>query len=293
MKKIVLAAMSVAIVAGVFVNCNIIDDQDYEAIKALILDDDVWFNANTVVGDSTTEDTTAVMVMAADSTAWVLWWRGPQTHGDSATVDISIEGDSAYVEWSRPNYGKIGIIAGIVRDSAQTDTIVYWEKDLVETAYLRAIFRHTRARNDYKGWELEKISCAWGASEDGTVNIDSVHIQSAQTGYDIMITDPANTFYDVTDLVSFKPQEDVTVTIYANEPNTDAFLHSFVLLWPFYVRDKFDSDGNGVHTGTWKAQLIEFPRWAIFDLMSTGTLWDGESAYDFAGVLFPYAISNQ
>ena len=45
MKKIVLLAMSVAIAAGVFVSCNIIDDEDYEAIKALVLSDEVWFDA--------------------------------------------------------------------------------------------------------------------------------------------------------------------------------------------------------------------------------------------------------
>jgi len=56
------------------------------------------------------------------------------------------------------------------------------------------------------------------------------------------------------------------------------------------VRAPFEDKGGGVHEGVWKAQLVPFPRFAIFDLMETSTIWSEDGVYDFHGILFPYTI---
>ncbi|MDH5186499.1 MAG: hypothetical protein OEW70_05480, partial [candidate division WOR-3 bacterium] len=61
-----------------------------------------------------------------------------------------------------------------------------------------------------------------------------------------------------------------------------------------YVRLPFNYIGNGVYTGTWNTQIVEFPRFAIFDLMNHKTLFTPPDVYgyDFCGWLFPYQIKN-
>ena len=284
MKKITVLLALTFLGAFVVPGCSREDD-DAASIKAWIKADTVWFNANTTV-DTTKTDSTAYILMMPDSTKGILWWRGPQTH-DTAIVDIKIVGDSAWVEWSRTNIGKLGILALVARDSA-TDTLVYWEKDVYETTKLRGIFRKTNEDTAFDGWILEKVSCAVGSSDNGTVRIDSIHIASSEYGE--WINDPLSRFYDLDSLVTFHSQEDVTVTLYANDPETEAFLHTFILFWPYYVRAEFPDMGGGVHEGTWKAQAIPFPRFAIFDLMSQSTIWGSQVTYNFYGVLFPYNI---
>lgn len=281
MKRFVVLSLTTLAVVAIFAGCNRdTTERDKEAILGFVAADTVWFNSDTEV-DSTGTST----VLLADTTKGIIWLRGAQTH-DQPVIDVKVDGDSGWVQWSRHNYGNIVVLALLGRDEGE-DTLVLWEKQLEETATVRGVFRKTGPDTDpYYGWTLEKISCAWGASTGGTVLIDSIHIVSSE--YDFWITDPLNTYYDLDELVTFHSGEDVTVTLYTNNGNTDAFIHSFTVLG--YVRAPFANDGSGVHSGTWKAQLIPFPRFAIFDLMAHSTLWEAEGVYDFCGVLFPYNI---
>jgi hypothetical protein len=266
--------------AALFTGCSRNNEElDKAAIRTLVDSDTVWFNLNTTV------DSTGTSSALMDTVKGIIWLRGPQTH-DSATALIEVVGDSGRVEWSRHNYGKIGIWALVGLETK--DTIVVWEKDLIETAKVRGIYRRTGSESDSnRGWVLEKISCAVASSEGyNTVNIDSFHVKSQD--YDLTITDPLNTFYDIATLVTFHSGESVTLTLYANEAETDAFIHSFVLTG--YVRAPFTNQGGGIQEGTWNAQLIPFPRFAIFDLMAHSTLWTEDGTYDFNGILFPYNI---
>lgn len=283
MKKIVVLSVITLAVLALFAGCGRnTTERDKQAIEDWMAADSVWFDSDTEVDSTGTGE-----VLFADTTKGIIWWRTAQTH-DDPVVDVAVVGDSGWVEWSRHNYGTVVVWALIDRDEG-VDTFVLWEKDLEELATVRGVFRKTGPDSDpYYGWELEKISCAWGSSTGGTVNIDSVHIESSE--HDEWITDPLNTYYDLDELVTFHAGEDVTVTLHTNDAGTDAFIHSFILAWPFYVRAPFTNDGTGVHTGTWKAQRIPFPRWAIFDLMASSALWEEEGTYNFCGVLFPYNI---
>ncbi len=282
MKKALVAACTLAL-AMVFIYCGKSDrERDEEAIESLIMSDTVWFNTNTEV-DSTAG--AGAHLIGRDTS--IVWWRGPQTHSEPI-IEIDIVGDSAWVSWQRGNLGYFYCLA-------QWDTLpwVLWTKLLAETAQLRATFFRTGSASDEnRGWQLHTISLAYGISDSvNTVRIDSLCINSSQYT-DLVITDPLNTFYRIDSLVTFTPGEQVTLTLYTNVADGHAFLHTFIFAPPFYVRLKFTNEGNGVYQGTWNAQLISFPRFAIFDLLSHSTLYTSEGEYDFNGWLFPYNIGQ-
>ncbi len=252
-------------------------ETDEDAIRALIEADSVWFNTSSEV-DSTSDN--------ENRDTLVIWWRGPQTH-DDPFIDINVIGDSAWVAYSRGNFGDLIVLA--FADSVWND----WSKDLSETAMIRATFLRTGSETDeHRGWQLNTISLAEGMSDDNTVRIDSVRITTPTEAMDILITAPLNTYFKVDSLITFAPAESVTVTLYTNVADGHAFLHTFILAWPYYIRLPFTNLGGGVHQGTWQAQLIAFPRFAIFDLMSHSTLYTPDQPYDFHGWLLPYTISQ-
>ncbi|MGB9742550.1 MAG: hypothetical protein ACP5JB_04235 [candidate division WOR-3 bacterium] len=251
---------------------------DRAAIIALVEKDTVHFSAST-----SHDSTTGGGYFAAGETL-IFWWRGPQTH-DTAVINVEIQGDSAVVSWSRHNFGYLHILAQVPDTALQL-----WNKNLVETARLRAIFRREGKESDTdRGWRLKKISLATAASDSvNTVRIDSVRIQSSLRG--ITIRAPLATYFALDSLFWFTPGEEVTVTLWTNATEGVAFLHTFILIWPFYVRVPFPYQGNGVFQGTWHAQVVPSFRFAIFDLMARSTLYTPDAPYDFNGWLFPYQV---
>lgn len=275
-KSLFLPAVCVALAALIAGCAGRNEELDKEAITDLVAADTVWFDAGTPE-DSTREQPTMLMA-TADS---IFWWRGSQTP-DAPDIFVDPVGDSGYVEWNRHSTGNVNIFA-FLPDTGW----VHWDKPLGETSEIRGIFRRTGAAADSnRGWVLEKISCAVGKSDNGTITIDSIHIVSSEN--DIWLKSPfVDHFYDVADLVTFNSLEEVTMTIYTtSDKETVAYLHAIVGLWP--VRDTFANMGDGVHEGTWNAQLIPAARFVIFDVMANSTLWDDDGTYDYTGVLFPY-----
>lgn len=280
MKRKLLMVMTLALTV-LLVQCAKESERelDEDAIRSLIMADSIWFNANTQV-----DSTSGTYLGGRDTT--IVWWRSAQTHS-GLTIEIDIVEDSAWVSWQRINSGYLHTLAG------WDDTLVLWTKNLEETAQIRATFLRTGDVSDeHRGWELHSISLAYGESNQvNTVRIDSVRINS--TSYpDVVIIDPLNTFYFLDDLITFDPGESVTLTVYTNVADGHAFLHTFILAWPFYVRLNFANLGEGVYQGTWNAQLVAVPRFAIFDLLSHSTLYTSEDIYDFNGWLLPYNISQ-
>lgn len=251
---------------------------DRAAIMALVERDTVHF------GISTSHDSTTGGGSFSAGETLFFWWRGPQTH-DTALIDIELRGDSAVVSWSRRNFGYLHILARL------PDTVLQlWSKRLVETVRLRAIFRREGRESDTdRGWRLKMVSLATGNSDSvNTVRIDSVRIQSSLR--ELVVRTPLATFFRVDSLFWFTPGEQVTITLYTNATEGVAFLHTFVLVWPFYVRVPFDYLGDGVFQGTWHAQLVPSFRFAFFDLMSRAAIRTPDGPYDFNGWLFPYRV---
>ncbi len=261
--------------------------EDIEAEKRAILraisQDTVWFNPNTKV------DSTDTTTMVAVGDTWLIWWRGAQTHSQPL-ISIDISGDSAFVTWARANFGPLYLLV-----KPPDTTWLFWQKAVSETAKIRAVFRRTGSETDTvtRGWQLKKISLAWGVSDSvRTVRIDSLRIQSTSHP-NLLINEPLETFFSLDSLLSFLPGELVTLTLYTNTEGSEAFLHTFILAWPFYLRLKFNHLGNGVFSGTWHTQLIPFPRYAFFDLLNRATLYTPDHKYDFNGWLLPYNIRSQ
>ena len=269
-------AIAVLVMAVVISQCS--KETDEDAIRNLIEEDTVWFNPNSEVDSTSSGDRDTVVV----------WWRGVQTH-DDPIIEIQITGDSAWVSFSQGNFGHFYSLAKI-----DTMPWVLWDKDLQETAQVRAVFMRTGEESDEnRGWELDKISLAYGQSNIvHTVMIDSIRITTLTEAVDVLITDPLNTYYALDELITFAPGEQVTVTLYTNIEDGHAFLHTFIAAFPFYLRLPFTNMGGGVHQGTWNAQLIAIPRYAIFDLLPHSTIFTEDGPYDFNGWLLPYMISQ-
>jgi hypothetical protein len=281
MKKIAVIA-GIALLIVLAAQCRKKQDvaADKAAVQHIVANEKTWFNASTTT--DSTSDTTFVQ-LGLDTV--LFWWRGTQTH-DTAVVNINVVGDSAYVDWSRHNVGDLYLLIKVPDTTWQL-----WVKKVFETARLSGIFARTGASDDSnRGWTLKRISLAAGASDSTrSVVIDSMRIHS-QTTTDMLVIDPLHTFYRLDSLPRFTSGEVVTITLYTNATDGNAFLHTFA---PWYVRLRFTHAGNGVYTGTWHAQLMEIPRFAIFDVMDHRTLFTPSYGYDFAGWLFPYRIKNQ
>jgi len=279
MRKAPVLILMFVFVAIFFASCKKQDlDKDKAAVRALVEADTAHFKAGTS-GDST-ENTS----LAEDTTRGI-WWRGPQTHDSAPVIEIEVVGDSAWVGWHQHNYGEIYHWVRIA-----TDTAVKWTKSLQEAVRLNAIYRREGKDTDAdRGWKLKKISLAYGVSETAnTVRIDSLRIHSSLR--DILIVGPLDTYYWVDSLVAFTPGEKLDITLYTNVTDGYAWLHAF-WLWVL-VRLPFQSQGDGVYTGTWNAQMIEGFRFAIFDLMTKTTLMDPVAPYDQTGWLLPYKIQT-
>lgn len=279
MRRALLVSMLLTVVAMLVVSCNRPDpDADTAAIRALVESDTVHFKSGTA-GDSTENGS------LLDDTTAGLWWRGPQTHDPQATIEVTVDGDSAWVSWHQSNYGEF---IHWVKTSDTTST--KWTKELVERVQVNAVFRREAEETaEDRGWRFKRISLAYGHSDTGnTVRIDSLRVQSSLR--DVMIRNPLETCYRADSLVTFTPAEQLTMTLYTNAPEGRAFLHAF-WLW-ILVRAPFEHQGDGVYVGTWSAQLLPGFRFAIFDLISENTLLEPDAPYDYCGWLFPYDVRN-
>jgi len=276
-RRTIVLTLMVATALLFVASCKSNADKDKAALKALVESDTTHFPAGTK-GDSTEGS-------LADDTTIAFWWRGPQTHDPAPGLEVYVSGDSAWVAWSQHNYGDLFIWA-----KTSETTAVRWTKNLVEASRLHAVFtRGGRVSDTDRGWRLKKITLAVGQSESThTVTIDSLRIQSSLR--DTLIKDPLNTFYSLDSLVTFTPAEQLTLTLYTNADGGQAFLHAFWGL--LLVRIPFQSQGGGVFTGTWNAQVIPGFRFAIFDLLGSGTIQDPTTRYNFDGWLLPYMIKS-
>jgi hypothetical protein len=279
MRKAPVLILTFVFAATCFVACQKQEfETDEAAIRALVKGDPAHFTSGTA-GDSTEN------AQLAEDTTRGKWWRGPQTHDSAATIDVEVVGDSAWVGWHQHNYGEI--FHWIYTSDT---TLVKWTKTLQEVTQINGIFKREGSDTAaYRGWKLQRISLAFGQSETtNTVRIDSLKIHSSLR--DILIVDPVATYYHVDSLVTFTPGEKLDITLYTNATDGYGWLHAF---WgTAFVRVAFDDAGSGVFTGTWNAQMIPGFRFAIFDLMTRGTLMDRAAPYDYNGWLLPYRIQT-
>jgi hypothetical protein len=280
MRKLAVVVTAAALVA-VLPSCQKRDPAaDRAAIESLVRQDSVHF------AGSTQHDSAGTGLLVDGETTFV-WWRGAQTHDSAPDVVVSVTEDSATVLWSQHNYGWFHVLLLQWGQPA-----IAWNKTLSELVQLAAVFTREGQQSDNdRGWRFRRISLAAGVSDSAnTVRIDSLRVTSSLQS--TLIVNPLTTFYRGDSLVTFTPGELVTLTLYTNADDAVAYLHTFVMVWPFYIRLNFTDAGNGVFTGTWHAQGWPSFHFAIFDVMNRATIYQESGSYDFNGWLFPYLIQT-
>ncbi len=279
MRKALVLTVILTAALTFLVSCK--KKQDVEADKAAVRE--LVDKDSTHFGGSTSHDSTGGFFMDGDTA--VLWWRSEQTHDPAPGIEVGISADSAWVDFSQHNYGYFHVLA-----LPPGETLQLWNKPLSENTHLRAIYLRTGKNTDTeRGWTLNKVSLFTGRSDSThSVKIDSLTITSSLRN--ILITDPLNVFYNIDTMVTFTPGESLTIKLYTNATSGKAFLHTFMLFWPFYIRVPFTDMGNGVFQGDWHAPVVQSIRFAIFDLMERSTIYGAGMPYDYNGWLLPYKI---
>ncbi|HID32464.1 MAG TPA: hypothetical protein EYP24_03710 [bacterium (Candidatus Stahlbacteria)] len=279
MKRLILF-----LIPALMVICTNQTELDENALKDYIANDTILFNTSShYEGKAVSDSGDTVPPTVFDTINTVLWGREITSHPDPE-IEIEIVGDSAYVVYTGHNLGNIDLLH-MLPDS----TYQLIKKILSETFEIRAIFKRLKGTDEeYRGWKLTNISGSIGTSDSiATVRIDSLRITA--TNLDTLITDPM-TIIDTSNVMVFKPLEQVQITVYTNTEDARLFLHTFILIRPFHIRVPFTNNGDGSYTGTWNVQLIPSIRFAIFDMLEEKTLYDDSYGYDFKGWFIPYVI---
>ncbi|MCD4818220.1 MAG: hypothetical protein K8S23_05980 [Candidatus Cloacimonetes bacterium] len=296
MKAIIKLVLLMCLI-GLFIwSCT--DDQltndemtDEEALNLLITDNQSYFETEDHYGE---EDTTEVQTEFRDPLNTFFWFRNLQSA--SITINISIDGDSAFVVFS-------GDYEGILNLYASQDTIELHTKNFVEHSIRNAIFKRLEdAETDplkRRGWRLTEVSGAETGPGDQTVRIDSVRL-NCDSYPDTIFTNPLELF-SIEDLITLYPQERCSLTVYTNfDENVE---HDFVFLhsWRRFIqhfRARFDFVEDGVYSGVWyapanTANALNTVHHAAFDIINNETLLDDEIPYNSNAWTLPYKVSTE
>ncbi|MDD2889135.1 MAG: hypothetical protein PHE49_00660 [bacterium] len=296
MKKLLSLGLSLVFVLGV-IGCGKEKPVDETAADRQAVEDMVraseWFQSNEAQTDTTKPPTKKSK--GNNIIGDPLWVRAVADTGNHLDINVSITGDSAYVEWTLDKEGLFWILGAqeAAGDSGLDTTLFFAPKPLSETSKMYGIYKRTGARTStHRGWALRKISGVSGYSNvQHTVRIDSMRIQ-CKTYPDTVLTNPSGYLFDMENALNFAPAESVTITLYTNTSNAEAYLH----LWPeWLVRIPMKNNGDGTFTNEQKwciPFLPQMTRFAWFDLIGKNTIHDTEYGYDYDGWLYPYLNKN-
>ncbi len=240
-------------------------NSDKSAIEDLVVNDSTWFNADSHYGQETLPTT---LMTQFDQV--FLWYRTlDTTQSISRDISINIVGDSAYVS-------VVGHIPGILHiyGNLSGDTVIV-EKHFTDIWTRSAIFKKDTVSTYHRGWRLYAISGTEITTDNNNIQIDSVRITLQNTGLDTLITDVTK-LVNKEDIIKVRPDDQANITIYTNEPDAFAFLHSHMWRWRF----EKDSTIAGVYHGTWKTPHNLGIYRVGFDVLSNGTLTDDSMPYD-------------
>jgi hypothetical protein len=216
-----------------------------------------------------------------------IWYREPQdTNRD---ILINIVNDSAFVSfWSNVD-GVFHILE--IDTSASPDTLIDHQKNLDDNSSNYAIFKRAFGATAYRGWRLESLT---GVDINGldrqkgdcvVVWIDSIRI-NCESYEDTLFTTPF-VFFGREELLTFRSQEAVTLTLYSNY-DIYSYLHAHSL--GHWRRWKFAEIEAGVWQGYWVTPIISGIRVIAFDILRKPTIDEEDSPYESNIWLFPYRV---
>ena len=138
---------------------------------------------------------------------------------------------------------------------------------------LQRVRRTDRPTDRHRGWKLIATSGVEIASAGTTRNIESVRIQSGDVDETITgVTDLVR----IEDLLSLPMDVDVTITVATGDATDAVYLH----LRHRGRRVQLDSNDDGTFTGTFRTGGRSGPRHIAVDVLSHGSIFDSEEAYD-------------
>jgi hypothetical protein len=145
------------------------------------------------------------------------------------------------------------------------------DKRLEATAQRNAVFMKRGGDHRHRGWRLVEVSGIEVASNPTTKMIRSVEIRSASV--QMTITDPLQ-LMPVSELPTFAPNEEVTLTVTTDDASDFVFLHTHGR------KREFEALGEGVFRGTWVTGDGRARGRVAIDVIDEATLLDDDAPYD-------------
>lgn len=213
---------------------------------------------------------------AKESISTLLWYRSrDEEQSADYTLEIDVEGDSAFVEIS-------GVFPGVM-NLFSLDSIgdtIHTEKDFSDSLKRYAVLKKDTLKEYHGGWRLEKITDGCLYTSSGEVKIDSVRIKGSTL--DTLITDVFG-FFARDGIIKFGAGEEVTTTLYTSDSSSVFFVHSNM------KRGRL-TGSDGVLSRTWTAPLAYGRYRLAFDGMTYETLYDDSIPYSAKVWVLPYIV---
>jgi hypothetical protein len=146
----------------------------------------------------------------------------------------------------------------------------------------RLLLKHVDG-DAYRPWRIAATSGVQVTSRDAQTHIQSLRIQSG--ALDTTITEPL-AFFRLRRLLRFDVDNDVTLT-------ASTLVANDVVV--FYVGDRrlrFQAQGNGTYTLTWKIAATDGVRHFGVNALSHGSLFDDQAPYDSQAWILPYVAGT-
>lgn len=215
--------------------------------------------------------------------ATLRWWR--QLLSLDRTWEVVIEEPEG--EPATANVTVTCEASGILHLVAPGDLEpIHVEKPFEDTGVRSMLFRRERpADGRHRGWRLIGLSGVLIESPATTRKIESVRIEAG--GVDETITNVTE-LVRVFDVLALPPAVEARITVTTGDASDQVFLH----LRHRRARLPLVSNGDGTFSGRFFTGEEPGPRHLVVDVLSEGTLFDDEAAYDNVGWGIPVRVGR-
>ena len=223
--------------------------------------------------------------LARDAIDTQRWRREVLSFERNAVIEIERpegEAPTAFVTVTGEAIGLLHLL------TVSGDEAMRYTKDFDDTGTRSAMLQRVRTDRPttrHHGWKLIAISGVEIASSEATRRIESVRIQT--DGVDETITGVSE-LVQLADLLHLPTIAEVTVTVTTGDATDSVWLHYRHHGW----RRPLESNGDGTFTGVFRTGERSGPRHIVVDVLSHGTLFDTEEAYDNAAWGIPLIVGN-
>jgi len=223
---------------------------------------------------------------------YVFWFR--EVKNITKNVDVTIEGDSAFVVIHRDHSG---ILHRYPFDTLPPpDTLIDIPKNFSDNGLRYAIFKKVGDLNINRGWVLTDISFKKIVStNEPPFKIDSVKIMTFDSSMTWLITNPL-TLIPKDSIMRLPRGKKLIITVYTS-PSTEnvvVFIHTMgeQRLHRYRIRKAADGVFQGL---CFSAPMVGIHRWGI-DVLTYGTIFEDDSTtypYEAEAWIIPYVSTAE